>query len=376
MVDQSILSKNRGIYRYIIEYSDLTPQSTQTNNRPAPTPPYIFINTMQTWLEEGLFRDVFSHYVIPKLGGSDIIFFSGTCRTANRIIHDHDYQKNKKADPVRITSDTDFHQIHQIVQKWHNIVNLHCPARTFRTPTNLTILGKLYSLRLLIRSHCIPASLSEIGRVHHLSLWGEEVTDVSALRNVHHLELNFCQKVTDVSALGTVHHLLLNNCNNIIDVSALSNVRYLEILQCNGVTDVSVVLERVHRLRLIACDSLTNITMPVSSTVRHLSLVSCRKVTDVSALGGVHHLELEYLDITDVSMLGNVHHLVLNGCLLVTDVSALGHVHHLELHFCMNVTDVSALRTVHHLKLISCIGVMDTSMLSGTVHHLEVKNGY
>ena len=146
-----------------------------------------------------------------------------------------------------------------------------------------------------------------------LSCWyHHQITDVSALGNVHILELSHCRNITDVSALGNMHNLSLTYCQNISDVSALGNVHTL-------------------------------------------TLTGCANITDVSALKNVHTLYLSYCrNITDVSALGNVHRLSLLGCYNIMDVSALGNVHDLNLSYCNNVRDVSALGNVHVLNL-SCL---------------------
>lgn len=59
--------------------------------------------------------------------------------------------------------------------------------------------------------------------------------DVSALGNVHTLNLSFCQNITVVSALGNVHTLNLRYCKNITDVSALGNVHTLDLYGCSGI---------------------------------------------------------------------------------------------------------------------------------------------
>ena len=112
-----------------------------------------------------------------------------------------------------------------------------------------------------------------------------------------------CYNITDVSALGNVHTLDLTNCENITDVSALGNIHTLYLTGCN-ITDVSM-LGNVHKLILRCCENITN----------------------VSALGNVYYLDLSYCyDILDVSKLGNVNTLNLSGC-NITDVNALGNVH-------------------------------------------------
>ena len=45
----------------------------------------------------------------------------------------------------------------------------------------------------------------------------DKITDVSALGNVHTLNLSYCDKITDVSALGNVHTLNLSSCANLTE---------------------------------------------------------------------------------------------------------------------------------------------------------------
>ena len=68
------------------------------------------------------------------------------------------------------------------------------------------------------------------------------MTDVSALGNVHTLNLSYCAGITDVSALGSVHTLNLMACRGIIDVSALGSVHTLNLRACTGITDVSAMV--------------------------------------------------------------------------------------------------------------------------------------
>jgi hypothetical protein len=137
-----------------------------------------------------------------------------------------------------------------------------------------------------------------------------EITDVSALGNVHTLNLS-STGVTDVSALGNVHNLNLRNCQGVTDVSALGNVHTLILRRCN-------------------------------------------KVTDVLALGNVHTLILRWCQkVTDVSALGNVHTLDLTWCRKVIDISALGNVHNLNLSLCAGVTDVDIKKYLSKVKKLT-----------------------
>jgi hypothetical protein len=76
--------------------------------------------------------------------------------------------------------------------------------------------------------------------VHVLNVSGCKIrdVDVSALSNVHTLNLRQCEGITDESALNNVHTLNTSNCKAISDVSALTNVFMLDISLCYGITDV------------------------------------------------------------------------------------------------------------------------------------------
>ena len=64
--------------------------------------------------------------------------------------------------------------------------------------------------------------------VHTLNISECNITDVSALGNVHTLYLINCDKINDVSALINVNTLYLCNCENITDISALVNVHLIK----------------------------------------------------------------------------------------------------------------------------------------------------
>ena len=84
-----------------------------------------------------------------------------------------------------------------------------------------------------------------------------KIVDVSALANVHTLDLSCCAGVTDVSGLANVHTLDLCCCTGITDVSALVNVHTLNLYGCTGITDVSALVN-VHTLILSGCTGIKN----------------------------------------------------------------------------------------------------------------------
>jgi hypothetical protein len=123
-----------------------------------------------------------------------------------------------------------------------------------------------------------------------------EITDVSALGNVHTLTLKVCTDVIDVSVLRKVHTLNLWWCDKVTDVSALGNVHTLDLTKCKKVTDVSA-LGNVHNLNLWGCKGVTDVS--ALGNVHTLYLGCCNRVTDVSALGNVYTLDLSYTEVTD-----------------------------------------------------------------------------
>ena len=100
--------------------------------------------------------------------------------------------------------------------------------------------------------------VSALANVHTLDLRGcTGITDISALANVHTLNLSCYIGITDVSALANVHTLYLRWCTSITDISALANVHTLDLHGCTGITDVSA-LTNVHTLDLRYCTGIKN----------------------------------------------------------------------------------------------------------------------
>ena len=97
----------------------------------------------------------------------------------------------------------------------------------------------------------------------------EFFSDVSALENVHALDLSGCLNVSDVSALGNVHTLNLRSCRNVSDISALGNVHTLNLSNFANVSDVSA-LGNVHTLDLRRCVILSDVS--ALRNVKHLTL--------------------------------------------------------------------------------------------------------
>ncbi|AIK96064.1 hypothetical protein [Candidatus Odyssella acanthamoebae] len=78
-------------------------------------------------------------------------------------------------------------------------------------------------------SAMLKAMVTQWTTLSRIDLSRTDVTDVSALGNVHTLNLQGCEGVTDVSALGNVHTLNLRGCRGVTDVSALGKVHNLTL---------------------------------------------------------------------------------------------------------------------------------------------------
>ena len=92
------------------------------------------------------------------------------------------------------------------------------------------------------KDHSIPDWATNLPNVFvSVDLFSSNISDVSALGNVHTLDLRCCYNVSDVSALGNVHTLYLCGCDNVSDVSALGNVHTLNLCYCDNISDVSAL---------------------------------------------------------------------------------------------------------------------------------------
>jgi hypothetical protein len=97
------------------------------------------------------------------------------------------------------------------------------------------LFNKTYSLMyhddISFRNRVLNKIFNPNKQLHlQLSNSGYRITDLSALGNVHTLDLGDCE-ITDVSMLGNVHTLDIRNCKNITDVSFSAIVRNVHTLK-------------------------------------------------------------------------------------------------------------------------------------------------
>lgn len=185
----------------------------------------------------------------------------------------------------------------------------------------------------------------------------DDLINVSALGNVHSLDLSHCINLVDVSALYNVQSLDISNCQQINNVSNLGNVLSLDISYCDGITDFSA-LGYVHSLNASHCSGVTNVSD--LGNVHPLDISYCHRITDFSALGHVHSLNVSHCSgVTNASDLGNVHSLDISYCNGITDIYNLANVHLLNASHCYGITDIYNLRNVHSLNISGCHNITD-----------------
>ena len=155
---------------------------------------------------------------------------------------------------------TDLLATRSVCNKWRSICNSESIIKNLK----LSIKQRSFKFKTIEDwkvNEQIPFDIFD--KYYEVNLSHTQTTDVSALGNVHTLDLSVCEKVTDVSTLGDVYTLDLSYCRQVRDVSALGNVHTLD-------------------------------------------LSFCSQVRDVSALGNVHTLDLRNTNVRDVSALDNV----------------------------------------------------------------------
>lgn len=83
----------------------------------------------------------------------------------------------------------------------------------YNNPLDVRVLSCVYNLDL--RGCYNMVNVSDLGRVHTLSLADTNISDVSGLGNVYNLDISYCYNISDVSALGSVNTLNIIGCNKI-----------------------------------------------------------------------------------------------------------------------------------------------------------------
>lgn len=118
----------------------------------------------------------------------------------------------------------------------------------FNDPENAAQLNAVTELNLSsLELNVIPPQIAKFTQLRNLSLYNNQITDISVLKNLVQLQQLdlYLNQITDISALGHLTRLEFLNLalNQITDVSALEslvNLRWLGLAD-NRITDASAL---------------------------------------------------------------------------------------------------------------------------------------
>jgi hypothetical protein len=260
-------------------------------------------------------------------------------------------------------------KVHQSVDDSKSQIALKYTYRSWID--DFTPFREIYSLTL-IGCFVSNSHLSALSHLHTLKLSHCDITDVTALRMIHTLDLSGNSRLTNVAALHSVPILTLSNCPSLKDVTCLGNHRYLDLSDCQRITDVSA-LGRVPILILKNLRKLTDVS--ALSEVTRLDLSSCVKLRDLSPLYKIPYLRLSDCKITDASLMlldgpnnekeNPLMFLDLSHCNKLTRLSAsvFGRAKKLSLRECKNLSvtsgfELSMLTNCTELDIYKCPGFM------------------
>lgn len=187
------------------------------------------------------------------------------------------------------------------------------------------------------------------------------IVDVSALKDIYHVEFKQCNGIECVDSLCNATVLLLDIWY-IKDVSSLGNVENLYLWGCEQISDVSN-LWGIQGLELWECDNIDDISM--LDGLYSVAINDCDKITDISCMSGVYNIYITRLSISDVSRLGGVHTVRLSICDEISDIGCLGGIDDLDVWECKNVDNVDNLGGVARVKLQGCNRLTNIGNLGG-----------
>jgi len=150
----------------------------------------------------------------------------------------------------------------------------------------LRLNSRFYGIRdIFIKEICLSENPSSYAldnkpynwnKVRLINLVNSKISDVSALRTCHSVELFSCHYISDVSPLGKCHSVSICCCFNIDNVSGLGKCRYVTLSFCNSIRDFSS-LSTCHSLTIKYCHGLTDIS--ALDNVPKLRIENCGNVT-------------------------------------------------------------------------------------------------
>ena len=215
----------------------------------------------------------------------------------------------------------------------------------------------------------IPSEFSRLSRLRRLTLWGNQIEDISALAGLTNLTgLNISQNnITDISALAGLTNLIDvsvgdANIQDISPLAGLTNLTHLKVLAANLQDEDVWLLSGLTNLRRLA--------------LSHNRIGDISALAELTGLTGLTLWDNQIEDISALAGLTNLEELSL-GKNNITYISALAGLTNLTELFLNdgNITDVSPLSRLTNLTFLnlSANNITDISPLSGLVNLRELN---
>ncbi|CAN1832673.1 Disease resistance protein L6 [Linum perenne] len=180
--------------------------------------------------------------------------------------------------------------------------------------------------------------------VWHMSLI--RFPDLSNLKNLRQLKINFCQELIEVTGFDTLELLELidmEGCQSIVklpDLSCLVKLKTLDLTGCTQLTEIRGVgrLDSLEILCMSGCESIKELpNLSGLENLKTLDVAWCTQFTEIRGLGKLELLE--YLDMSrcesikelpNLSGLKNLNKLRLKGCRQLKEVKGIEELESLQ----------------------------------------------
>ena len=221
----------------------------------------------------------------------------------------------------------------------------------------ITSISGLGAQKKLIIHKCYISDFSEVARVPYLDIAGSGVTELFDAEN--DTLLLSCNELTDISRLRSVKHLDILDCPNVArGLPSLANVTNTLIIA--GLDDANIL--RVLRAPTIYLHNSAVKDISRLGYASDVNLYDCPNVADVSPLRRARKVCLERCaSVRDVAPLCDVRELRLNN--IRADYASLGRQYRLDIRFSkyeeMPVVGYRNVRHCYDVRLLGCPEVID-----------------
>lgn len=194
-----------------------------------------------------------------------------------------------------------------------------------------------------------------------------EITDVTPLKDLKFLVIDFCYRIMDITSLSNIPDLTLVYQEEIPPLNHLKNQKlFLEYYNKAFIYPIPVkdnlhyyqYLKNMKELIISYCDDIIQLLQEgYIEYFQHLSLLTIgnsQVLKHVNGLGDLPNLRiLSCPNLSDINGLGGKNHYVeLDSCEKIEDVSSLSRVPMVYIRYCKNIKDYDCLAKVERLKIL------------------------